>query len=103
MLSLQSAMKTRCDHILTSMIFASPAFKCYERKIIDSKKEITTKRHMQTWDMRQTESQTHTHAHAHTDIQYWASTKVLIRGAVARSGQVCCIFRQIREDHGIKE
>lgn len=38
------------------------------------------------------------HTHTHSGLG-----KVLIREAVARSGQVDCIFRQISEDHGIKE
>lgn len=39
----------------------------------------------------------------HTHIETVVYVRVLIRGAVARSGQVCCIFRWISKDHGIKE
>ena len=97
MLSLQSATQTHSDRILTHTDFISPALKCVRGKNIFKARNYARETDADT--ERQTESLSHTHTETHTRSE----VRVLIRGAVARSGQVCCIFRQICEDHGIKE
>ena len=118
MLSLQSATQTHSDHILTYIDFISPAlrrFKVCRGKNTFKAKHNERKTEMQTdrkslslslslsislcFPLRPTHTHTLTQMHTHTVGQ----VKVLIRGAVTRSGQVCCIFKQISEDHGIKD